>query len=76
MASPSDPKASRLEEEALRLARHGSFRAAGDVCRVLNTQHPQFASGWRTSSAIGVQLEGLRRRLLAAGLDVPRQQPA
>jgi hypothetical protein len=24
----------------------------------------------------GVQLEGLRRRLLAAGLDVPRQQPA
>lgn len=56
MASPSDPKASRLEEEALRLARHGSFRAAGDLCRVLNTQYPQFGPGWRTASSIALQL--------------------
>jgi tetratricopeptide (TPR) repeat protein len=56
MASPSDPKASRLEEEALRLARHGSFRAAGDICRILNTHHPQFAPGWRTASSIALQL--------------------
>jgi Sulfotransferase family len=56
MASPSDATASRLEEEALRLARHGSIRAASDVCRVLNTQHPQFASGWLTASSIALQL--------------------
>ena len=52
---PADPTASRLEEEALRLARHGSLRAAADVCRVLNTKHPQFASGWRASSSIALQ---------------------
>ena len=51
----ADPTASRLEEEALRLARHGSLRAAADVCRVLNTRHPQFASGWRASSSIALQ---------------------
>jgi tetratricopeptide (TPR) repeat protein len=56
MASPSDPKASRLEEEALRLARHGSLRAAGDVSRVLNAQHPQYAAGWRTTSTIALQM--------------------
>jgi tetratricopeptide (TPR) repeat protein len=51
----ADLTASRLEEEALRLARHGSLRAAADVCRTLNTQHPQFASGWRTASSIALQ---------------------
>ncbi len=50
-----DLTASRLEEEALRLARHGSFQAAAEVCRTLTTQYPQFASGWRTSSSIALQ---------------------
>ncbi len=51
-----DLTASRLEEEALRLARHGSLRAAMDVCRTLNTHHPQFAPGWRTASSIALQM--------------------
>jgi Sulfotransferase family/Tetratricopeptide repeat len=56
MPAPTvDPIASRLEEEALRLARHGSLPAAVDVCRTLNTRHPQFASGWRTASSIALQ---------------------
>lgn len=56
MPSPTaDPKASRLEEEALRLARHGSLRAAAEVCRTLNAQYPQLASGWRASSSIALQ---------------------
>jgi tetratricopeptide (TPR) repeat protein len=50
-----DLTASRLEEEALRLARHGSFRAAADVCHTLNSQHPRFAPGWRTASSIALQ---------------------
>jgi hypothetical protein len=67
MPSPvADPTASRLEEETLRLARNGSFRAAADVCRALNASHPKFAPGWRTASSI----EGLRQQLVAAGLDV------
>jgi tetratricopeptide (TPR) repeat protein len=52
----ADPTASRMEEEALRLARHGSLRAAADVCRALNTKHPKFASGWRTASGIALQM--------------------
>lgn len=57
MPSPvADPTASRLEEEAQRLARHGSLRAAADVCRVLNANHPQFAPGWRTASSIALQM--------------------
>jgi Sulfotransferase family len=57
MPTPAaDPTASRMEEEALRLARHGSFRAAADVCRALNTRHPEFAPGWRTASAIALQM--------------------
>jgi tetratricopeptide (TPR) repeat protein len=56
MPAPTpDPTASRLEEEALRLARHGSLRAAADVCRTLNTRHPQFVAGWRTASSIALQ---------------------
>jgi tetratricopeptide (TPR) repeat protein len=51
----ADPTASRLEEEALRLARHGSFRAAAELCRTLTSKHPQFASGWRTASTIALQ---------------------
>jgi Flp pilus assembly protein TadD len=51
----ADPTASRMEEEALRLARHGSLRAAADVCRALNTKHPEFAPGWLTSSTIALQ---------------------
>jgi tetratricopeptide (TPR) repeat protein len=50
-----DLTASRLEEEALRLARHGSFRAAAELCRTLTTKHPQFASGWRSASTIALQ---------------------
>lgn len=52
---PVDLTASRLEEEALRLARHGSFRAAAELCRTLTTKHPQFASGWRSASTIALQ---------------------
>jgi tetratricopeptide (TPR) repeat protein len=52
----ADPTASRLEEEVLRLARHGSFRAAADVCRALNTKHPQYAPGWRAASGIALQM--------------------
>ena len=52
---PADLTASRLEEEALRLARHGSFRAAAELCRTLTTKHPQFASGWRSASTIALQ---------------------
>ena len=51
----ADPTASRIEEEALRLARHGSFRAAAELCRTLTSKHPQFASGWRTASTIALQ---------------------
>jgi hypothetical protein len=62
MSSPvADPTVSRLEEEALRLARHGSFRAAADVCCALDARHPQFAPGWRTASSIAL-----------AGIDVER----
>ncbi|HVW70187.1 MAG TPA: sulfotransferase [Steroidobacteraceae bacterium] len=52
----ADSTASRLEEEALRLLRHGSLRAAADVCRALQTKHPKFASGWRTGSLIALQM--------------------
>jgi tetratricopeptide (TPR) repeat protein len=52
---PAELTASRLEEEALRLARHGSFRAAAELCRTLTTKHPQFASGWRSASTIALQ---------------------
>ncbi len=56
MPSPTaDPTASRLEEEALRLARNDSLRAAADVCRALTTRYPQFASGWRTASSVALQ---------------------
>jgi tetratricopeptide (TPR) repeat protein len=48
--------ASRLEEEALRLARHGALRAAAEVCRTLTTGHPQFAAGWQTASSITLQM--------------------
>lgn len=51
----ADPTASRLEEEALRLAQHGSLQAAIEVCRTLNARHPQFTSGWRTASLIALQ---------------------
>ena len=54
--SAADPTATRMEEEVLRLARHGSFRAAADVCRALNTKHPQFAPGWRAASGIALQM--------------------
>ena len=54
--SAADPTASRMEEEVLRLARHGSFRAAADVCRALNAKHPQFAPGWRAASGIALQM--------------------
>ena len=54
--SAADQIASRLEEEVLRLARHGSFRAAADVCRVLNTKHPQYAPGWRAASGVALQM--------------------
>ena len=54
--SAADPTATRLEEEVLRLARHGSFRAAADVCRALNTKHPQYAPGWRAASGIALQM--------------------
>ncbi|HEY0340040.1 MAG TPA: sulfotransferase, partial [Steroidobacteraceae bacterium] len=56
LKSAADPTASRMEEEALRLARHGSLRAAADVCRALNAKHPKFASGWRTASGIALQM--------------------
>ena len=57
MPTPAaDPTASRMEEEVLRLARHGSFRAAADVCRALNNKHPQFAPGWRAASGIALQM--------------------
>jgi Tfp pilus assembly protein PilF len=54
--SAADQTASRMEEEVLRLARHGSFRAAADVCRVLNTKHPQYAPGWRAASGVALQM--------------------
>jgi predicted Zn-dependent protease len=55
MSPQFDLTASRLEEEALRLGRHGSFKAAAEVCRTLTTNHPQFASGWRAASTIALQ---------------------
>src|ERR1700723_2870266 len=54
--SAADPTATRLEEEVLRLARHGSFRAAADVCRALNAKHPKYAPGWRAASGIALQM--------------------
>ena len=64
MSTPAaDPTASRMEEEALRLARYGSFRAAVDVCRVLNARHPQFAPGWRAASTIALQMGDASRAL-------------
>jgi hypothetical protein len=54
--SAADPTASRMEEEVLRLTRHGSFRAAADVCRVLNSKHPQYAPGWRAASGVALQM--------------------
>ena len=57
MPTPAaDPTASRMEEEVLRLARHGSFRAAADVCRALNAKHPKYAPGWRAASGIALQM--------------------
>jgi tetratricopeptide (TPR) repeat protein len=46
-----------MEEEALRLARHGSLPAAATVCRALNARYPQFASGWCTASAIALEMK-------------------
>jgi len=45
-----------MEEEALRLARHGSLKAAADVCRALTARHPQFGPGWRAASSIALQM--------------------
>src|SRR5581483_3930457 len=53
---PADPTASRMEEEALRLARHGSLKAAADVCRALTARHPRFGPGWRAASSIALQM--------------------
>jgi tetratricopeptide (TPR) repeat protein len=55
--SAADPTASRMEEEALRLARHGSLPAATTVCRALNARYPQFASGWCTASAVALEMK-------------------
>jgi tetratricopeptide (TPR) repeat protein len=45
-----------MEEEALRLARHGSLSAAADVCRALTARHPRFGPGWRAASSIALQM--------------------
>ena len=55
--SAADPTAIRMEEEALRLARHGSLPAATTVCRAINTRYPQFASGWCTASAVALEMK-------------------
>ena len=56
MPTPAaDPAASRMEEEALRLARHGSLKAAAEVCHALTTRHPRFGPGWRAASTIALQ---------------------
>src|SRR5579862_159553 len=55
--SAADPTATRMEEEALRLARHGSLPAAATVCRALNARYPQFASGWCTASAVAMEMK-------------------
>jgi tetratricopeptide (TPR) repeat protein len=55
--SAADPTATRMEEEALRLARHGSLPAAATVCRALNTRYPQFASGWCTASFVALEMK-------------------
>jgi tetratricopeptide (TPR) repeat protein len=44
-----------MEEEALRLARHGSLKAAAEVCHALTTRHPRFGPGWRAASTIALQ---------------------
>ncbi len=46
-----------MEEEALRLARHGSLPAAATVCRALNSRYPQFASGWCTASSVALEMK-------------------
>ena len=57
MPTPAaDPTASRMEEEALRLARHGSLKAAAEVCRALTARHPRFGPGWRAASSIALQM--------------------
>jgi len=45
-----------MEEEALRLARHGSLKAAAEVCHALTTRHPRFGPGWRAACTIALQL--------------------
>lgn len=45
-----------MEEEALRLARHGSLKAATEVCHALTTRHPGFAPGWRAACSIALQM--------------------
>jgi tetratricopeptide (TPR) repeat protein len=57
MPTSADPTAHRMEEEALRLARHGSLPAAAAVCQALNTRYPQFASGWCTASAVALDMK-------------------
>jgi tetratricopeptide (TPR) repeat protein len=56
MPTPVDLTASRMEEEALRLARHGSVKAAAEVCRAMTARHPQFGPGWRAASTIALAL--------------------
>src|SRR5579871_6614761 len=57
MPTPAaDLAASRMEEEALRLARHGSLKAAAEVCHALTTRHPGFGPGWRAASSIALQM--------------------
>jgi tetratricopeptide (TPR) repeat protein len=57
MPTPAaDAAASRMEEEALRLARHGSLKAATEVCHALTTRHPRFGPGWRAASTIALQM--------------------
>ena len=57
MPTPAaDPTASRMEEEALRLVRHGSLKAAAEVCRALTARHPGFEPGWRAASSIALQM--------------------
>jgi tetratricopeptide (TPR) repeat protein len=41
------------------------LRAAAEVCRILNTQHPQFTSGWHTTSTITLQMGDAAAALVA-----------
>ena len=67
MPTPAaDLAATRMEEEALRLARHGSLKAAAEVCHALTTRHPRFGPGWRAASTIALQMGDIAAALKCA----------